>query len=97
MTKSESRYKTSNLGSGIKKPNYFWLRTTTEDTEQNKPTRNNRGNQLKQGRKRRHPNKTNPKLQTAMDAAVRTSTAGGKAHLEPTTTRTSRLLLPGTW
>ena len=64
--------KSSNSGYGLNKPNYLWLRTTTDDTEQRKVTRTNPENQLQQGQKRQQPNKTNLKLQTAMDAAART-------------------------
>ena len=39
-------------------PNYFWLKTTKEDTESNKPTRNAMGNQLQQGQVRQPPNNT---------------------------------------
>ena len=61
LTESESSYNTSDSGSetekpratpdlkapkaGTDKPNYLWLKTTTEDTEPNEPTRNTLGNQ----------------------------------------------------
>ena len=53
------------------KPNYFWLETTTEDTEQDKPTRNAPGTQCQQGRERHHPKETIPRLQAARDVVVR--------------------------
>ena len=43
LTQNESSYKTSDSGSGTNKPNYFWPRTTTKDTEPNEPTRNKPG------------------------------------------------------
>ena len=41
---------------GTNKPNYFWLETTTEDTDLDEPTKDALVTHIQQGQDRQHPN-----------------------------------------
>ena len=79
---------------GSDERNYFWLETTTEDTEPDKPTKNALVTEFQYGQEHHCPNKTTPELQATRDAAVKVLNGWRKGMRGPPTTRTLRPLPP---
>ena len=92
LTKSNSSSHTSKPGSENKKPSrspdpkapgagtdkldYFWLETTTEDTDPDEPTKDGLVTQLRQGQERQHRNDFPPGTVGATEAIPPSGTIG---------------------